>query len=301
MRRAAANAGALAAALTLATLAFGQESAAPVTLKVHSLKKGSYWVEGGSSNTAFLVGTTGVVILDTQRTAEEAHAELAEIGKITPNPVDAIIVSHSDPGNVGALPFYPRGTPFIAQENVRSTIQSVNAGTSKEYPAPLLPLYQALADFPPTHTVAGTETMQIDGFTLVLMHTAPAHTGNDLAVYVPAQKWVFAGDIINTNLGAYPIIHRSGSSLGWIASMHALLALDADIYIPGHGPIEPRAWLASYLQATEQRREQIKVLFEAHKSLEQIKQALPETLTDPRFPSFAQTVYEELEQGYPRS
>ena len=300
MHHATATVGALAAAIALALPAFGQQPAAPAVLKVHPLKRGSFWVEGGSSNTAFLIGPKGVVILDTQRTVEDANAELAEIGKLTRNPVEAVIVSHSDPGNVGALPAYPRGIPLIAQENVRSTIQSVNAGTSKEYPAALLPLYRALADFPPTRTVGGTETLEIDGFHLVLMHIAPAHTGADLVVYLPAQKWVFAGDIINTNLGAYPIIHRSGSSLGWIATMHALLALDADNYVPGHGPIESKIWLRSHLQATEQRRVQIKTLFEAHKSLEEIKQALPETLVDARFPSFAQTVYEELAQGYPR-
>ena len=277
-----------------------QPPAAPVVLQVHALRQGSYWVEGGASNTAFLIGPRGVVILDAQIKVGDANAELAEIGKLTHNPADAVIVSHSDPGNVGGLPAFPRGIPIIAQENVRSTIERVNAGTDAEYPAPLLPLYRGLVDFPPTRTVGGTETLELDGFKLVLMHIAPAHTGSDLAVYLPAQKWVFAGDIINTNLGAYPIIHRSGSSLGWIATMQALLALDADTYVPGHGPIQSKDWLRSHLQQTEQRREQIKTLFEAHKTLDKIKQALPETVVDPRFPSFAQTVYEELAQGYPR-
>ena len=63
----------------------------------------------------------------------------------------------------------------------------------------------------------------------------------------------------------------------------------------------PSSQLQDHLRETERRREQIKVMFEAHKSLDEIKQALPETLTDPRFTSFAQTVYEELAQGYPRS
>ena len=300
MLRATAVLGALVAGMLL-TPAVGQEAAAPIVMKVHALRKGSYWVEGGASNTAFLVGSKGIVILDAQISVEAANAELAEIAKITRNPVEAVIVSHSDPGNVGGLPAFPRGTPIIAQENVRSIIQSVNAGTSQEYPAPLLPLYHSLADFPPTHTVGGTETLEMDGFKLVLTHVAPAHTGTDLVVYLPDQKWVFTGDIINTNLGPYPIIHRSGSSIGWIATVQALLALDADTYIPGHGPIEPKAWLRSHLEGTVQRREQIKALFEAHKSLDEIKQALPETSLDPRFPSFAQTVYEELAHGYPRN
>jgi glyoxylase-like metal-dependent hydrolase (beta-lactamase superfamily II) len=265
------------------------------------LKQGSYWIEGGSCNTAFLIGPKGVLILDAQKDIPDAGAALAEIAKLTPKPVEAIIVSHSDPGNVGGLPAYPAGTPIIAQENVGSTIQAVNAGTDKQYPAALAPIYRALADFPPTRTVGGTETITLDGFKLVLIHVAPAHTSSDLVVYVPAQRWVFAGDVITTNTGPYPVIHRSGSSIGWIATMQALLALDADTYVPGHGPIESKTLLRSRLKAAEERREQIKVLVEEHKSLEEIKQALPEPTADPRFTTFAQTVYEELTRGYPRS
>ena len=289
------------AGAALAAPAVKQPLAAPLVLTVHTLNHGAYWVEGGSSNTAFLIGANGVVILDAQKSTEDAAKELLEIRKLTPKPVDAIIITHSDPGNVGGLPAYPPGIPIIAQENVRSTIQAVNAGTDEQYPAALLPLYRALVDFGPTRTVGGTETLVLDGFKMILIHVAPAHTSGDLAVYLPAQRLVIAGDIINTNVGPYPIIHRSGSSIGWIVTMQALLALDADTYIPGHGPIESKPLLRARLQAAEQRREQIKTLVEEHKSLDEIKQALPEPTADARFATFAQTVYEELTRGYPRN
>ena len=80
--------------------------------------------------------------------------------------------------------------------------------------------------------------MVLNGVRMVLMYVAPAHTSGDLFVYLPDQKIVFAGDIHLTNSGRFPVIKIGGSSLGWIASMKAMLALDADTYVPGHGPIE---------------------------------------------------------------
>ena len=108
---------------------------------------------------------------------------------------------------------------------------------------------------------------------------------------MPAQRLVIAGDIININTGPYPIMHRSGSSIGCIATMQTLLA----------GPIESKAWLRVRLHAAEERCREIETLFEAHKTLEEIKMGLPEPGADARFATFAQTVYEELTRGYPRN
>ncbi len=161
-------------------------------------------------------------------------------------------------------------------------------------------MYQALATFLPTRTIGGTETVVLDGERLMLMHIAPAHTSADLAVYLPAQKIVFAGDVL-VNTTSYPLIHAGGSSLGWISFMKDILALDAETYVPGHGPIETKPMLQARLRKAELRREQVKAMVEQNKSLAEVKQALPETALDPRFPTYTQVVYEELTKGYPPS
>ena len=159
--------------------------------------------------------------------------------------------------------------------------------------------YQTLLKFLPTRTIGSTETMALDGVRMVLMYTAPAHTSGDLVAYLPAQKIVFTGDIVTNNLGRFPVVHLGGSSLGWIACMKALLALNADTYIPGHGPIESKTQLQIRLRNAQERREQIKTMVNENKSLADIEQAFPEPDASPMFASFTQTVYAELTKGYP--
>ncbi len=81
--------------------------------------------------------------------------------------------------------------------------------------------------------------------------------------------------------------------------MKAMLALDADTYVRGHGPIETKAMLRARLRDVEQCREQIKAMVDQNKSLAEVEQALPETASSPLFPTFTQITYEELTKGYP--
>jgi glyoxylase-like metal-dependent hydrolase (beta-lactamase superfamily II) len=282
----------------ITSAAFAQQPSEPLVLIPHLLQREVYWVSGGVSNTGFIVGDKGVVVFDAQMTTEAAHKVLAEIAKVTSKPVNVIIVSHADPDHVGGLPGYPIGTLTIAQENTKSEIEISAADPSA--PAGIGTMYKTLLDFLPTQTIGSTETLVLDGVRMVLMDTAPAHTSGDLAVYLPLHKIVFAGDIITTNTGPYPVIHFGGSSLGWIASMKALLALDADTYVSGHGPIETKAMLKARLRDAVQRREQIKAMVNENKSLAEVERSLPDPgVGTMPFATFTQTVYAELTKGYP--
>ena len=287
----------LVAAAAVAGLVFAQPPAGPVALTTHPLRGGAYWVAGGAANTGFVVGEQGVVVWDAQETPAEARQALTQIARITPKPVVAVVLSHADPDHVGGLPAYPAGTPIIAQENVRGIIEASIADQANGGPK-YGPLYQALANRLPTQPIGSQQAMVLGGVSLTLLHAGPGHSSADLVAYLPAQRVVFAGDLLTTT-GAYPVIHIGGSSLGWLAFMKAILALDADTYVPGHGPLETKAQLQARLQLAEARREQVKALVQAHKTLAEVEQALPEKATSALFPSFTRTVYQELTQGYP--
>ena len=282
-------------ALACAMPANAQLQPGPITLTVHPLKGGAYWIGGGASNTGFVVGDKGVVAIDAQMNGDAAKQALADIAKLTPKPVNIIVVTHGDPDHVGGLTAYPGNVTIIAHENTQAQIRASAADPNggPVYGA----LYKALEALP-LKTIANTETMVLDGVHMNIMYL-PAHSSGDLAVYLPAQKVVFGGDILLTNTGRFPVIHIGGSSEGWVTAVKALLALDANTYVPGHGNMETKAQLRARLLDVEQRRAEIKAMVLQNKSLAEVEQALPEPGANPMFLTFTQTVYDELKRGYP--
>lgn len=268
----------------------------PLTVK--PLGGGAYWVEGGIANTGFIVGEHGVIVIDTQMFIEGARNVQLEIAKITPKPVTRIILTHSDPDHVLGLPAYPAGIPIIAHENARADMQAASIDPNGR------PAARALKNLLPTKTVKGREDLVLEGVHLTLLNTAGAHTDGDLAVYLPAQKVVYTGDLVAPGIGAYPGIHlcKNGSSQGWIQSIEALLAFDADTFISGHGEALTRAELQARLAMAQQRRAQIVALVEQGKSLAEVRAALqdkPLLGLAARFPTFVETTYQELTHASP--
>jgi cyclase len=59
----------------------------------------------------------------------------------------------------------------------------------------------------------------------------PGHTAGDVAVFLPAEKILLAGDLL-----VYPVPFCADSHPSdWIASLEALSRLDAKVIVPGHG------------------------------------------------------------------
>lgn len=275
-----------------------QDEDGPVSLSAHELTDNVYWVSGGTSNAGFVVGKDGVIVIDAQKEDETAEMQMAEIAAVTDLPIAAIILTHGDPDHVGGLPAYPAGIEIIEHENTRAAIRAsvLDGGGGPVYSA----MYANLdANFRPTIALSESRTMEIAGVEMQLLHVAPGHSSGDIAVYLPEQRVVFGGDVILTSEGPFPIIHIGGSSAGWIAAMRYMLALEADTYVSGHGPIWSREQLVEMLHGVEQRRADIAAMIEAGNSLEEINAALDPMYVNQMFPSFNETTYNELVNGYP--
>ena len=283
------------AAIALAALPVSaQQPPAPVTLTAQPVKGGAWRIEGGRSNTGFVVGDQGVVVIDTEMTPDTAQKALAAIKGVTPKPITAVVITHADPDHVGGLGLYP-AVPVLMQENTRNEVLSSAADPNA--PAMYRSMYAALLPRLPQDTVGATRAVTLGGVAMQLMYFGPAHTSGDLAVYLPRQKVVYGGDFL-VNTSRFPIVHLDGSTLGWIGAMKALLALDADTYVPGHGKIESKAQLRARVQDAETRRDAIKALVAQGKTLAEIEQALPDPSDNPMFLTYTQTVVAELTKGY---
>jgi len=264
-------------------------------LKITNIKDNIYLAKGGrggnDANAGFVVGKAGVIFVDSKNSLESEKDVLNEIAKITPEPVNTAIILHSD-HELGATAL-PAGLTIIAQENTKKEME---ASTARD---------AVPRDYFPTKTIASNETMTIDGVRVQLLHWAPAHTSGDLIAYFPAQKVVFAGDIIVTDFPlASTQIHPDlrGSVAGWIESVKNLLALNADTYVSGHGDLFTKGDIRTKLNFIEDKWDKIKSLVAQGKSLDEIKTALGESTASPKRnaqgnlppPTMTEIIYNEM-------
>jgi len=267
----------------------------PAPFMVHQLKPNVYWVEGGGGNSGVIIGDKGVIVVDAKTTAAGGKELLDNIAKITPKPVTTVILTHSDGDHVNGLASFPAGITIIAHENNKKEQEAALAAGGRGAPP---------AGHLPTQVVSkNKENLKLDGVKVEVLHWAPAHTSGDLVVYLPAEKIVFTGDIIATQLPD-PLIHleKNGSSEGWITTAKGIDSLNADQFVPGHGDVQDKEAIRTRLAHTEAKRIMIKALFEQGKSLDEIKAAVGDPPPGqgrggrggPAFASFTEVVYKEL-------
>src|SRR5580704_2101497 len=259
----------VAAIAVLCTVAAAQQQAA---LKIANIRDNIYWTQGGAGgNTGIIVGTTGVIVVDTKTTVDSSKEVQAEIAKITPKLVNTAIVTHSDGDHVNGLAGFPLGLTIISQENCKKEMEASAGGRGA-----------APQDRLPTKTIDKDETMTIDGVKVRLLHFAPGHTSGDLIVFFPAQKVVFAGDLLVTNRPD-TLIHpeKHGSAAGWIENAKGMIALDADTYVTGHGDLMTKDDVKKKLALIQDKWDKINAMVAQGKSLDDIKTAMGESTAAP--------------------
>jgi glyoxylase-like metal-dependent hydrolase (beta-lactamase superfamily II) len=86
----------------------------------------------------------------------------------------------------------------------------------------------------PTRTFSGELVLDAGGREVRLLEVGPAHTPGDLIAWVPDARIAIAADILF--VGVTPIIW-AGPLANWVAALERLLALGAERFVPGHGPV----------------------------------------------------------------
>ena len=77
-------------------------------------------------------------------------------------------------------------------------------------------------------------TIDVGGRQVNLLNLGPAHTAADSVVHVPDAGVLFGGDLLF--IGCTPIVW-AGPIANWVAACDTMIAMDAPIVVPGHGPV----------------------------------------------------------------
>ena len=225
---------------------------APVDMQVHKVSASSWYVEGLSalgtsanqnfiSNAAFVVTPAGVVVIDALGSPALADRLMAEIRKITPLPVTHVIVTHYHADHIyGLQAFKAQGARIIAQ---KAALEYLNSDTAR---LRLIASRQDLAPWideathlvPADEWIVGPRDLIVGGVLFKLQPVGPSHTPEDLVVYLPQEKVLFAGDLVFRS--RIPFVGQADSG-HWISALDTLLTFDAAVVVPGHGPMSKEA------------------------------------------------------------
>jgi 2-keto-4-pentenoate hydratase/2-oxohepta-3-ene-1,7-dioic acid hydratase in catechol pathway/glyoxylase-like metal-dependent hydrolase (beta-lactamase superfamily II) len=77
-------------------------------------------------------------------------------------------------------------------------------------------------------------TIEVGGRQINILNLGPAHTAADSVVHVPDVGVLFGGDLLF--IGCSPIVW-AGPIANWVDACNTMIALDAPIVVPGHGPV----------------------------------------------------------------
>ncbi|MDZ4104504.1 MAG: MBL fold metallo-hydrolase [Hydrogenophaga sp.] len=202
----------LACTLALGLSALSVCATAQTTADMQPKKVGpnSYYVQGlaalGSpanqnfiSNAGFVVAPQGVVVIDALGSPALARRLVQKIAEITPKPITHVIVTHYHADHIyGLQVFKELGAQIVAQQDARTYLNSDTAAqrlvASRSELAPWVDDNTRLV--PADRWLAESTTLELAGTRFVVERVGPSHTPEDLAVHVPSERVLFAGDLM---------------------------------------------------------------------------------------------------------
>ena len=193
-----------------------------------------------AANAGIVVGRDGILVVDTLISAREAERFLADIRKVSDKPIRYVVNTHTHLDHAfGNGVFAKLGATVISHDADRRLLEKVGETTLKNIANfGLKPEDMAGTEIVyPTLTFSERLTIDLGGEIVELIRVAPSHTEGSVIVHLPARKLLFSGDILFTDF--HPFM-ADGDIFGWTRTLDALLTMDVERIIPGHGPLSTK-------------------------------------------------------------
>src|SRR5436190_6503537 len=176
-------------------------------------------------NSGVVAGSDGVLVFDALDSEALARPERQAVADVVKQPIRYLVSSpFHDPFSKGNLAY---GDVFkIGHENYRAGLldQMQRGQLSDEEQRTRLP----------NATFGDRMTFYLGGKEIQVLYFGAAHTKDDSILFVPQDRIVYMSEVFFND--EFPNM-AGGYGVSWIRVLDAVRALDADIFIPGHGPI----------------------------------------------------------------
>lgn len=179
-------------------------------------------VEPHGANVGLVVGDTSALLVDSGNTPEQGRDLLVSAAELAGVPVSHVVVTHDHADHSGGMKGMS-GVESIAHENAASV--------------------------EPTRSFSMAVAVDLGGQRVEMVHFGPAHTRSDVIVFVPGERVIFTGDLIEE--GGDPQVDATTSLANWPTVLDGMLgaSTDATLFVPGHGRVVDRDF--AFIQRAE--------------------------------------------------
>ena len=190
----------------------------------------------GDPNSGVIVGDDSVMVVDAQATPAMAQDVIARIRGVTDKPVRHVVLSHYHAVRVMGASAYG-ADEIIASDKTRDLIDERGEADFHSEVGRFPRLFRAVESVPgltrPNRVFSGRTSVDLGGVSVEVIHAGRGHTAGDTVAWLPSEKILFAGDLVER--GAAPYCGDAHFS-DWPGTIAKLRELDARAVVPGRGP-----------------------------------------------------------------
>jgi glyoxylase-like metal-dependent hydrolase (beta-lactamase superfamily II) len=194
-----------------------------------------------AGDVALRVTPAGLILVDDKF---PLHVEdiMTQVRSVSSLPVRYMLNTHHHGDHVsGNVVIREMGIDVVAHKNIRANIIRIGQPGV------------------PNLVFADEASIYLGGVEVRMLHLGVGHTDGDTVIYFPDLKTVHAGDLI---IDGMPVIDYSagGSAVEFVRTIDALLEVDFDTLIPGHGRIMSRDDVVAYRARFEEMNRRMRDL-----------------------------------------
>jgi glyoxylase-like metal-dependent hydrolase (beta-lactamase superfamily II) len=190
----------------------------------------------GDPNTGVIVGDDGVMVIDAQATPLMACEVIRRIRKVTSKPIKYVVLTHYHAVRVLGASAY-KAQHVISSQATLELIRERGAQDMKSEIGRFPRLFRGAETIPgltwPTLAFGNEMTLMMGSLEVRIVHAGAGHTAGDTIVWVPSEKVLFSGDLVEYEAGVYT---GDAHLEEWPATLDRLKSFKAKALVPGRGP-----------------------------------------------------------------
>jgi glyoxylase-like metal-dependent hydrolase (beta-lactamase superfamily II) len=189
----------------------------------------------GDPNTGVVIGDDAVMVIDAQATPVMAQDVIERVRTVSDKPIKYVALTHYHAVRVLGASGYG-AQHIIASRDTFDLITERGEADMRSEIARFPRLFRAVESVPgltwPTLVFERRLTLWLGKLQVELMQLGRGHTKGDTVVWLPQEKILFSGDLVE-----YAATPYTGDAYlsDWPATLDAVAALDASQLVPGRG------------------------------------------------------------------